>query len=353
MNYPKIKKHFSLFMVKKTIKKQKKDKTVPIPEENIPTAFQPVCKYIDPIQCYRFDGDIYFQDKIYEEDVSLLSTSNSFKKITNIEFITSSETWKLQFMSLNFPLCSWEILHSRLLTLGDKSAYELAQIIEKIFITSKKEKIYPEEGFGENYTLFLKEFEDLIITKRKSRYFYGKYRFVKSKGFEIVEMGISQEMVKIVFGNNDIFVDYTVNYGLFDFMTIEKSQYFEFMKIAILSVNIEGKTMHVKFQTLDGHWQYIVPKENTRYYFNPKGQLTELILLYEFDLCEDFVKNTLLERENKMKVRKKKTKRDSYLENMLYFYYPAKDFCEKNEIEKGETEEDSLKRCGFKELQNI
>ena len=75
------------------------------------------------------------------------------------------------------------------------------------------------------------------------------------------------------------------------------------------------------------------------------------MLLYEFFPKDNFIKYVNDKRENKTKIRNKKSNREKDLENALHLYYPNEDFNrnkKKLNENKMETEDiDAIKRCGY------
>ena len=356
MNFSKIKKHFSLFMVKKSIKKQKSDYNLTdSSKENPEKNNQKIQKYIDPIKFYHLYGDMYFQDKLYDEDIALLSPCNFFKRITNFDYNPDNDYWGVYFTSVNFNLDSWGLVHDRLLTLGDQNAFDLAQTIESEYLLWNKKLTYDQheintEILGEKYQIFYNDFENFLQTKKNSKYFFGKYQGNSSNGFEVYQMGLSKSLIEIIFEKDYFFIDYVMNYGLFDFLTIEKERYFDFIRNSILTVRQECQIMELKFETLDGHYQYIIPQMERRFFVSEKGNLIELIVFFEINLMEDFVKKVFTDRNIKNKSKTKLGVRECNLDNMLNAYYKNEEFFKRKSYENNNTKEElfPVKRCGYK-----
>ena len=360
MNYSKIKKHFSLFMVKKSIKKKSIDSDAKhsLQEEGLEEKkcnTQQIQKFLDPITCYHLYGDIYFVDKLYENDVGLLSTQNNFKSISSIEYHAEHECWQVNVIPLIYSLDSWNMVYERLMSLGDKKAYNLAQTIDSVFISNEK---IPEIKCQEKQIEvndYLADIEKMFQMVKTSFYYFATYHMNSpEKGLEITKMGFSKKMVELTFGNEYVFLDHLLKFGFFDFLTIEAEKYFDYVNNNIRCVNAENNCVtEVKFQTTDGHWCHVMPNITPKVQFNEKGEIVELILFLELKQNEDFLRFVHSKREGKTKFRNKKSKREMDLENLLNFYYNNDEYHKKNVnfvTENLEIIEDACpdKRCGYR-----
>ena len=364
MSYSKIKKHFSLFMVKKSIKKKQLEsedfkkasdskEVIKDEEKSHKNTTQTLQKYLDPIICHHLPGDIYFYDKLNEPDIGLLSTSNLFKTIIDVNYNEKHNLWLTNLRTYNDPLDSWGLVYDRLMSLGDAKAYELAKTIEIVCMSTPKKQEFDDNFEIDNwqtYQYFLNDLDNLFKTIENSAYFCAKYEATsKQRGLELKMIGISKKLVELVYGEISVFLDYHLNFGLFDFNVIDKENYFDFVKNRVLCLNAKNNSMKIKFQTLDGHYIYLEPLRTTKAYMNETGQILELMLIFEFFPSEEFIQVVQESRENKTKIRRKKSNRERDLENILLMYYKHEDFKKKVEIkEKVKTNETSaMKRCGF------
>ncbi len=359
MNYSKVKKHFSLFMVKKSLKKKSIDLDAKHllqekPEEKKCQTEQ-IEKFLDPITCYHLYGDICYIDKLYENEVGLISMQNNFKSISCLEYFAEHECWHVNMLPLNYSLDSWSLIYDRLMSLGDNKAYNLAQTIDAYFISNKKIPEIKCQKKKLEVNDYLADVEKMFQMMKKSIFFFCTFRMHSNeKGLEITTMGFSKKMVELTYGNELAFVDHLLNFGFFDFLTVETENYFEYVNTNILSVNVKNPGItEVKFQTLDGHWCRMMPNLITKNQLNENGEIVDLILLLELKQNEDFLKFVKSKREEKTKFRNKKSKREMDLENLLNFYYTHDEFYNKNPNflkENLETFEDENpnKRCGYR-----
>ena len=359
MNNSKIKKHFSLFMVQKSIKKKTNDSNIKqLFQEEIQNPSQSIPKFIDPITCYRLSGNINFIDKLYEQDVGLISMHNRFKSITMVEYDNKHECWLANLLDLNYPLDSWSLIYDRLMSLGDVHAYSLAQTIDEVIISKQnlslcEEKKPPKQNQQENN--YFEEVEKLFQMKKNSVFFFCIYHMsTPEKGLEVNRIGFSKQLVQLVFESEYNFIDHLIRFGFFDFLTVEKERYFDSINNNIRCLNSEDKfSSQKKLQTLDGQWCTVIPNVTTKIQVNEKGETVELFIALELKPNEEFSSLVKNNREEKTKFRNRKSKREMDLENLLKFYYNDEESNKKNPniiIENLEAIEDASlnKRCGYR-----
>ena len=364
----KIKKHFSLFMVQKSIKKPGKKHVVPENKQPLEDySEQWVPKFIDPLPCFHLYGDIVFMDKLNDSQVGLISPIQGFKNLWNLHFCKKSNIWTMDLVSPSFDLDSWDLLYDRLMSLGDSSAYELAKTIEMVFMVKKNKikEIKSEETAicaqtkvekkKSEYQKFLKEAEEVLVSKRDSIHFFALYELnsIEEKGLELKKHGYSQNLVNLVYQNEQKFVENTLNFWLFDFLEVEKENYFEFVKHNILGVNAKNNSMKLKFVTFEGISTHSTPIPTTRICLDYMGNVLGLFLLYEFEFEVDFLERVSKSREKKTMETKRIKNREKQLESALKFYYEdfKQDFDEKGpENNLNSANEAPLKRCGFRKI---
>ena len=365
-------------MVRKSIKKSPKDcddeVEIRSKEQKIEESIESVPKFIDPIQCFHLYGDILFLDKLNDDDVGLMSTNYFFRTIANLQYHEEFKAWTTDIVSQSYQLDSWVMVYERLMTLGDKSAYELAQTIEMVFMSQKKEEPLLENHTFEpppdqSYQHYLKEIENLLTIHQNSLYSFVVYELHSvEKGLELQKMGFSQNLVDLIWGGEVNFVDYMLNFGLFDFVAIEKEKYFEFIKNFILTMQAKNSSMLFKLITLEGISTHVLPKPTTRIYFDEKGNVQEMMVFYEYEVEETFLIRVAKAREKKTKMSKRKSKRENNLEEILHYYYKNNDFSKKKPKDLERREENYqdealgqmllrkndhspiMKRCGFRNL---
>lgn len=358
MHNPKIKKHFSLFMVQKTLKKQRKKKT----KELHPKHEVSLQKYIDPITYCRLPGDIIFMDKVYEDDVGLLSNYSYFKFMKRVEYRPEYKYVMADFTNSTNEFVHWRLIYDRLLSLGNTEAYNLAQAIRMIYGVERNQTDGTElQGLKNDlpetaYQNFQKELNEILGSKLNSVYFFAKYRFnMDTNSLEVNGIGYSHKLVEIICGDICEYMNYLIDFSFFDFLTVEKKDYFEFIKNALLSVNAKNKFMSLKLQTLDGLFTKVVPNPITIFFSDENANIKEMFLFYEFDISQEFMENLSKKRELKTEMRKKKTVREGCLESLLGIYYTnfelnAKECSKKLNNQTINIEEGFLtqKRCGYR-----
>ena len=354
-------------MVQKSIKKPGKKHVVPKKKQSFEDdSEQWVPKFIDPITSFHLYGDIVFIDKLNESHVGLISPIQGFKNLWNLQFCKKSNNWTIDLVSSSFNVDSWDLLYDRLMSLGDSSAYDLAKTIEMVFMVDQKSKIkeikmeetakydFVQKNKSE-YQKFLKEIEEVLGSKIDSVYFFCIFEqnSIEENGLELKKHGYSQNMVNLVWQDEQKFVDNTVNFWLFDFLEVEKENYFEFVKHNILGVNAKNNSMKLKFVSFDGISTHSTPIPTTRICLDQMGNVLGLFLLYEFDFDEGFWERVSKSREKKTMETKRIKNREKQLENVLKFYYEdfKQDFEEKGfEKNLNSANEAPLKRCGFRKI---
>ena len=362
----KIKKHFSLFMVQKTIKKpnNKEISDDSHKEEKYPS----IPKFIDPINCFHLYGDIIFQDKLKEKDVGLMSQYHDFRHLINLQFNDECNIWTTEFSTPSYELDSWKLIYDRLMTLGSTPAFELAKTIDMIFISTeiqvKPEKDLkikmPELTSQVNYQNYLKEVEKELRKKRNGFHLFLMYDMHSLKrGLELNKMGYSKPLIDLVWEEESWFVDYTLKFYFYDFLTIERERYFDYIKNNILSMKTQSNCMEVKFCTLEGIFTHLTPVDSTKFCLDEHGNVLGLFLIFEFPLQEKFLNLVAKSREKRTKISKRKKKREDVLEDILNFYYVGEKFFQNTQYNKGNTKNEVLyksqdqnqKRCGFRNLE--
>ena len=158
MNESKVKQYFSLQMVTKAIKKKaknfsknKNDQDKKKKSETEATIAVP--KFIDLYNCFHLKGDVFFVDKLYYDQVGLMSPRNSFRSISKMTYYEPYNLWETRFATTDFKYDSWGIVYERLMSMGDSSAHELAMVIQNQFLKSKYWKNNINKTDEPNYIL--------------------------------------------------------------------------------------------------------------------------------------------------------------------------------------------------------
>ena len=214
MSQSKVKKHFSLFMVKKSIKRSAKNSSkVPYSKTQV-EAYTIIPKFIDPYYCFHLKGDMFFIDKPYEKEIGLMSPRNNYRPVEKMSFIQSYNMWGTHFVSTNFKFDSWGIVYERLMTLGDSNAYELAKVIHSQFLSHgdlckpiEPEYILPIET-SKNFQDFSLEIDQILTNKKDAYYMMVQYEVESpEKGLVMKQMGFSKVLVDLLWGDNSTFLE--------------------------------------------------------------------------------------------------------------------------------------------------
>ena len=353
-------------MVQKTIKKPNKNEVVDNPHNEEKSLAIP--KFMDPINSFHLYGDIIFQDKLKDEDVGLMSQYHDFRHLLNLQFHDEYNIWTSEFSTPSYELDSWKLIYDRLMTLGNTQAFELAQTIDLTFISTENQ-VKPEKHLNVeisdltsqvNYLKYLKEVEKVLKNKKNSVHLFLMYEMHSLKrGLELNKMGYSKPLVDLVWGEESWFVDYTLKFYFYDFLTIEKERYFDYIKNNILSMKTQSKCMEVKFCTLEGISTHLTPLDSARFCLDEHGNVLGLFLIFEFPFQEKFLNLVTKSREKTTKISKRRKKREDVLEGILNFYYVGENFIQnthdnkenvKSEV-KDKSQDQNQKRCGFRNLE--
>ena len=231
-----IKKHFSLFMVKKSIKKSSKATCIgelSMERQKISEFVMKVPRFLDPHHCFHLYGDIFFIDKLYDDDICLLSPSNSFRAVGNLNYDQQYNLWTINFLSTFFVFDSWVAVYERLITMGDKNAYELATSIDKMFISNNNTSRQLKEpsaimslASSINYDRYCKEIDEVLMEKKDTFYIILQYEFESiERGMIMKKMGFSKKFVDLIWGEESIFINLVLNHEMNDFISIEKENF--------------------------------------------------------------------------------------------------------------------------------
>lgn len=363
MEKHKIKKHFSLNMVQKTldlVKNQKnQNKNKASFEEKSLALFIP--KFLDPLTIMRLEGDIAFLDKLVEEEIGIFSVYNNLKTIKSIDFIQDSNHLLVNVTNKPCDCIPWNLIYERLLSLGDVQAYELATELKDMKTNTLKniskidEKSIDFNKLNTNYDLYYDEMQSLLKSKKNAIYFYTKFGYCSElKTIVCTSIGFSNELIKIIFDELNEFTNYLINFSLFDFLTIDKNSYFEYIKTCFKNHrNEKNNSVGLKFQTVDGLFENKVSHNTMNLaFFDGSCNTNEMLLLTEFNLSKEFFSKLGEKREKKTRMRLKKTQRENEMEKLIDLYYSKYDLInqtknnEKDKVEK--TNYPEKKQCGYR-----
>ena len=371
MSVAKIKKHFSLFMVKKSIKKDIKDLNVKeIKDHNLEKQRKSekvikhsVPKFLNPCQYFHMKGDIFFIDKLNGEEIGLISPRNGCRAIGNMTFFPSQNLWSANFVNANCHFDSWSLVFQRLMTLGDQAAFKLASTIQQVLIPMELNMPsyqLPLES-SPYFAQFCKEVDQFLSAKKDVTYLVLQYEVQSvEKGIVMTKMGFSKIFVELIWGDESVFLDFMLNHEMNDFITIERERYFEFVTHNIETIASKMNNVTFRLRSVEGTSTSISPTGIKKQCYDKNGNVVGLICFYEFPIEEEFRKRVAKSREKKTIVSKRKTMRENNLEKFLNLYYSNEEFCKKKSMKPIEIrkEDDELplpilegvkmKMCGFR-----
>ena len=368
MNFTKVKKHFSLIMVQKSIQKNKKKASKPndVPSQREQKLEQSLSipKFYDPCSRLHLYGDITFFFQLNEFDkIGLYSLNTHSRSIVNILYNHLWDSWFINYVMDPFELDSWELVYERLMSLGDKSAHDLAQTMKSFFL----EAAPTSKEFTENTKISVKKSLDMQTFKKEADSLFKKHKnsfhgylvyemHSKQKGLELKKVGFSKKLINLIWGTEKNFVDLTLNSSLFDFVYIEKENYFEYLKTNILNVMVKNIAERVKLLTFEGFSTYLTPIDTSKICFDDEGNILARITLFEFKVDLGFLKMINQAREKNTKLAKPKNKREENLEEMLSVYYIKEDATDSQKFQKAksdsweETKTADEKKSGFEDI---
>ena len=337
---PKIKKHFSLFMVSKSIRKPSKkpnDRTseIIIQDSNqaIILAECEVPRFLDPINCYHLYGDICFSKADYDNgdnEIGLLSNYNQFKKVATISL--SSCYISLTLEKSNDQVHPWEFLFSRLDTLNNRDAHELVESMQEMKRSEPKIKVSDnhEQSPKPDYNVFCKELDDYC--NENANNFYSLFRFQidsVDRGLELIEIRHSKKTVEFFADDIETFAHLVLEQGVLNPWVIKEKNYLSYMKDSLTNLYLTSKPIGIYANTMEGHKVHINPFPFRRIFFNENKMEVVLVMTYEIE--ERQIMAIKIKREEAKK-RIRKSFRDKQLEETLGMYY--QNYKNENEEEK-------------------
>lgn len=351
---PKIKKHFSLFMVSKSIQKPARKKKPSFSFELVlqDSASRPlkIPRFLDPVTCYHLYNDVCllkFPEPAASAAVGLLSGYNFFKKVKEIAI--SPDCVSLSLEKTTDELHSWDFVVSRLQSLGDKDAYELGQVFRRLsqgFVNAKSagKPNVPQE---QRYSAFCQRIEDFC--QKHQNTFYSLFRFRMqdfSKGLELLEIRHSRKTIAFFAGTPEVYAHLVLEQGVLDVWEVEEKDYYRYMADSMTNYLCESGPMEIFANTMEG---FKVPFRCVPEQLIFQDEFTELVLVNQYELDEERVREIGCRRES---LGRKGEERDLQLSQMLGAYYDSGSKDEKDEapITGNSTYLAEKKRCGIKPI---
>lgn len=361
-------------MVKKSLKKdckdlhvkESKDHHLEKQRKSEKTIKHSVPKFLDPCQYFHLRGDIFFIDRLYDEEIGLISPRNGCRGIDNVVFSPSQNLWSANFVNANFHFDSWSIVFQRLMTLGDQNAFKLASTIQHLLIPIELRIPPPYQlplEASPYFSQFRKEVDQILSDRKDSHYVLVQYEVQSvEKGIVMTKMGFSKSFVELIWGDESVFLDFMLNYEMNDFISIERERYLEFVTHNIEMVTSKINKVTLRLKSLEGTSTSISPTGIRKQCYDKNGNVVGVTCFYEFPIEEEFKKRVAKSREKKTIVSNRKTMRENNLENFLNLYYSNEEFCKKKhtkpvEMRKKECEfplpileSAKMKMCGFRTI---
>lgn len=186
----------------------------------------------------------------------------------------------------------------------------------------------------------------------------------EERGIVMTKMGFSKSFVELIWGEESIFLEFLLNYEMFDFITIERERYFEFVTHNIEVVTSQSEKVTFRLKSIEGTYTSISPSGKKIKCFDKNGNLIGFVFVYDFSsIGEEFIKRVAAAREKKTTISKRKPLRENILEKFLNLYYSTEDFCKKTSNKLVAAKEETcrvqlplkqisnMKICGFRSLE--
>lgn len=360
----KIKKHFSLFMVSKSIhkpKKKNKSHTTMIVVQSTDNQYKKcmvIPRFLDPFNCYHIYGDICFHKYLNsqgEKEIGILSTYNHFKRVINIEYCQNYIS--LNIDKTNDELHSWEFLISRLESLNLSDAHHLAEVIKEINTQNVPQNAISQKApTKENFHLFINEINQ-FCDENADKYF-SMFRFQVSsieKGMELKELRHSKRSVEFFAGDMDNFAHLVLEQGIQDMWCVYEKDYFHYMAHSLKNFLSSNKTSFSLFaNTMEGFKVAIKVAPIRKMFIDESNKEIVMFIVYEVGEKEE---KSIKEKRDEYLRNKKKSLRDAHLEQTLNVYYnrylqPQNGYEKAHEmqnlLEYGNPYLLEKKRCGIK-----
>lgn len=360
----KIKKHFSLFMVSKSIhkpKKKNKSHTTMIVVQSPNNQYQKcmaIPRFLDPFNCYHIYGDICFHKYFNsqgEKEIGLLSTYNHFKRVIDIEYCQNYISLIIE--KTNEELHSWEFLISRLESLNLSDAHQLAQVVKEINTQSVPQNaISQKPPKKENFHLFVNEINQFCDENADTFFSMFRFQFTSiEKGMELKEIRHSKKSVEFFAGDMENYAHLVLEQGVLDMWCVYEKDYFNYM-IHSLSNFLSSKSSSFTLfaNTMEGFKFAIKVAPIRKTFIDETNQ--EIVMFIAYEVGEQEMK-LIKEKRDEILRNKKRNLRDIRLEQTLNAYYnnyltPNNGYEKANEMqslaEYGNPYLQEKKRCGIK-----
>lgn len=243
-----------------------------------------ILKYYDPISSHRFYGDFIIPDKLWKFDgdpICSFKLYRDYKSIRNVHVRNNGVVLELEDYEA-YKICPIKFIQSRLMSLGDSQAYELAIFLEKyckLFEKNQnlKDHLTSTKNTDEETMLWI---DDFFENNQENGAFVRVNKMVNSFDFRTKYLGINFKMLEFLTNeisfSSEKFIDDFLGILTFknfeDFTNIIKSsicmQTFPKSlntKIGEIQIFVDVKIHHIKSER-NAILNFTYPKEQ----FHPK-----------------------------------------------------------------------------------
>ena len=378
MQQHKIKKHFSLFMISKSIRKPIKHVKHQVSEISLQSTNNyrkedlTIPRFLDPIKCFHLYGDICFNKSLKldgDGEIGLLSNYNDFKRVSSV--VINQDFISILMEKTTQELHQWNFLISRLNSLNDKDAYELGQVMSTLYNNMagaqpqteiKKEIILPNfTNINKHHQEFCNEHEEFCKSNANSYYSFFRYQMDSfEKGFELKEIRHSKRTMEFFAESVETFSHLILEQGVLDVWTVDEKDYFSYMNDSLTNYLCSSTSIHIHANTMEGYKVNITATPLRKTFM--EGPIHEIVAIMKYEMDEEQIKNILRKRKEDFNKKSKKSFRDVQLDQILGAYYEnyfenledEMEFREKLILEEGYEYNNAFlsekKRCGIKPI---
>ena len=163
-----------------------------------------ICRFIDPVSIHRLPGDILIVDKYdYEDNIPHFYNYNHFKTIRQFYIDKTLNSYTYELYDNDFYYSNPQLVVSRLNSLGDSDAHELAELVNQ-YCQKKKEKIIFEQDSDTQYHIFHSTNSQIINNNKDFPYLIIKFASVgHGNDLQLKSIGFNQKFLEIIFGSKD------------------------------------------------------------------------------------------------------------------------------------------------------
>lgn len=335
----KVKQHFSLFMVKKTInKKKKKDSSILtiINISNSDSSKIGVPKFLDPLKFFHLYGDIL----ISLSSSKVISLYSEYKQIQRIDFNSEDQSLCVSMQNIIFQHDSWQVLVDRLTSLSDLNAYNLATEVKTTFSTiipeqKKNNFLFENRNFIPKNLIEFEKYKDAVSKKMKELeennaiYIILRYRvFDILFGPELIDIVYSKGCMKFFAGSIEDFISLIIENKLIDVYSYQKNDYYEQKTKTIMSYRkmMDPSPINVIFKTKEG-LEFLLEFNHIPYFYGDEQnqEISTIVSTNVPKFTLSYIEKIRMDEISKYnkKLNHIKDAREKKLEKLLSLYYKS------------------------------